>query len=108
MKNSSSHRLRNYGTKSSPRRSSQPAGYGFSRPAPAKGNRGRPKSSAGRCPEPFAPSRDWLSKELHALAIDDDRARSYLAKPGCNVVLGTAQRARVLFKRFCILSLVRE
>ncbi len=46
--------------------------------------------------------------ELHALALDCDRARSYLAKPGCNVDLGTAQLARSMAKRSEILRFLRN
>ncbi|MGP0062264.1 MAG: hypothetical protein ACLQGP_01515 [Isosphaeraceae bacterium] len=46
--------------------------------------------------------------ELHALAIDDERARAYLAKPGCNAALGIACRAQALVKRFRVLRLLRD
>jgi hypothetical protein len=108
MKNANSPNVRNRGTKSSPRRSSQPSDHGFSRPASSRGIPRPSKPRAGASAEPFAPNPAWVLLELHALALDHDRARLYLAKPGCNVVLGMAHLARTMAKRSRILRLLRD
>ena len=108
MKNANSPNVRNRGTKSSPRRLSRPSDHGFSRPASPREIPRPSRLRAGPSAEPFAPDPAWVFLELHALALDHDRARSYLAKPGCNVVLGMAHLARTMAKRSRILRCLRD
>ena len=107
MKKSTSQ-LGHPGGSLSSRRWSRPAGRGFSRPAPD-----RKKSIWPRCViegdiESFAPNRNWMLRQLLALTLDCDRAWSYLAKPGCNVLLGMAQLARTFVKQSQVLRFLRD
>ncbi len=108
MKNSSSRRVPNRGTKASSRGFSEPAGHGFSRPLPPRGTRRCSEPRAWKNLEPFTINPVWVFLELQALALDDERARSYLARPGCNVGLGMAHRARTMVKRARILRFLRD
>ena len=108
MKDSSSRRIRSRGTKASPGGFAEPTGQGFSRPLPSRGGRRGAGPRAGRRPEPFTLNPAWAFLELHALARDDERARAYLEKPGCNVELGMTHRARTMVKRSRILRFLRD
>lgn len=108
MKNPNSQDVRNRRTKSSPRGSFQPAGHGFLRPSAPREIPRHGKVPAGASPDPFAPDPAWVFLELHALALDHERVRSYLAKPGCNVALGMAHLARTMAKRSRILRFLRD
>jgi hypothetical protein len=108
MKNANSPNVRNRETKLSPCRSSRPSDHGFSRPASPCGIPRPSKFRAGASAGPFAPNPAWVFLELCALALDHDRARLYLAKPGCNVVLGMAHLARTMAKRSRILRFLRD
>lgn len=110
MKNSTSHRQHQHGTKSSPRGSS-PAGD----PAPVSPwelyrrlGRTHAPACVGETPEHFALNRDWMINELEILAIDCDRAWSYIARPGSNVMLGMTQVARSMAKHSMILAFLRD
>src|SRR5262249_34560168 len=96
MNEPTARRIRNRGAVPSLGRSSQAAGQGFSRPGPVKSAPQRRERPAGERPVLFTLSMDWLFLELHALALDNDRARSYLSRPGCNTVLGEAQLSRAM------------
>jgi hypothetical protein len=91
-----------------PQRAPQAGRRGFSRPRLAPGERPVPRAQANPPPQTSAPSLGWLLLELHALALDSERARTYLARPGCNILLGQAQLSRTLVKRSRILRFLRE
>jgi hypothetical protein len=108
MKNPISRNARIHGTRTSLHGSSPRHGHGFSRPTGPREDPRHPRRSAGTSPDPFAPDPMAILLELHALAFDEDRARSYLARPGCNVALGVAHRARTRVKRSLILRLLLD
>jgi hypothetical protein len=108
MKNPISRNARTHGPRKSLCGSSPVPGHGFSRPSAPREDPRHPRPTAGTSPDPFAPDPMAILLELHALAVDDERARSYLAKPGCNVALGMAHRARTMVKRSLILRLLLD
>lgn len=108
MKNPKSQDLRSPRMQTSRRRSSRPSGPGFSRPTPLREEPRRAGPLGENRSDSIGPGLLWLLQQLHTLARDDERARSYLAKPGCNVRLGMAHRARMMAKRSCLLRFLRE
>jgi hypothetical protein len=100
--------LRRRGTLPFPQRSPQEARRGFSRPRLAAGDPHVHRAEARSDPESTTATLDWLLLELHALALDCERARAYLSQPGCNVLLGQAQLSRTMVKRSRILRFLRD
>ena len=69
MKKSNSRRVRS-GGRSSSRRSSELDGRGFSRPAPPWRKSDGSKPGSRGLLRPYEPNRDWMLRELRALALD--------------------------------------
>ncbi len=110
MNDRTARRVRNRAMMPASRRSARPGEQGFSRPVPTQTDPERtafPAEQRQR-PKPLVRNRDRLLIELHELALDSDRARSYLGTPGCNVVLGQVQLSRTMAKRSRILQFLRE
>jgi len=110
MKNSQVRRMRNRGMTASPRGSSPTASPGFSRPTSARKApvQHGPRASASARPGAFATNPRPMPMVLDALSRDYERARAYLAQPGCNVLLGAVQLSRAMIKWARIAPLLRE
>ena len=87
----------------------EPTGHGFSRPLPSReGSSAAASRGPGASPSRSRPTRSGRSWSSMPWPETRNGRRSYLAKPGCNVVLGMAHRARTMVKRSRILRFLRD